>query len=214
MLFVATPVYEPKVSCQYFHGLMQAAHVLGDRGLPLSYSFEQGCQIALNRERLVRRFLSTDCQFLLFIDSDMAFTALDIVSLLAADVDIVSGLYRYRFELPGKIPHCFRTPEGKPIDTKAEGLQECGFVPTGMLLIRRRVIELLYSKHPYLFDQGFRDTAWFQRLFPDMPEDSISAEFEGEDVHFSKLWRDMGGKFFVDAAVKVGHIGTREFRVE
>jgi hypothetical protein len=216
MLFIATPLYENKVSVQYMHGLIQTLSVLREHGINAQYSLLTGTQIAVNRERLVREFLKTNCPYFIFIDADMTFTPADILDLLASDVDIVSGLYRYRVPIKHDLPvHCFRYTNGKPVNTdkNAPALQECGFVPTGILLIKRTVFETLYKKHEYLFDQGFRDTLWFQKLFTGMPEDKILSEFEAEDVHFSKLCIDAGIKLYVKVAVRAGHIGEQIYKV-
>ncbi len=107
--------------------------------------------------------------------------------------------------------HSFRTPEGAAIDSDSSELQECGYLPSGMLLIRRSALEQLYKKHEHIFDQGFRDTRWFQNIHGTGKEPVLDA-FEGEDVHFSKLWRDLGGKMYVLANVKVGHVGEYVYR--
>ncbi len=215
MLFIATPLYANSVCSEYLHGMLQTVSLLGSKGMAVQYAFERGTYIAINREKLVRRFLKTDCQFMLFIDGDTAFQALDVIRLLSADVDVVSGFYRYRIGVkPGITNHCFRSANGRAIDVldrNSETLQECGFLPTGMLLIRRSVFERLYEKHEYVFDQGFRDTAWFQALFKAGEREDVATNFEGEDVHFSKIWREMGGQLFVKAGVQVGHVGERVY---
>lgn len=211
MLFIGTPLYDNKVTVQYMHGMVQTAHVLQSHGLASQYAMEQSSYIAVNREKLVRRFLKTDCQFFMFIDADTAFTALDVLNLLAADVPIVSGLYRYRTNVhKGVIPHCFRAVDGSPIDVNSSELQECGFLPTGMMLIRREVFEKMYRQHEYIFDQGFKDMSWFKDTF-DFQDETIQSDFEGEDICFSRLWRAMGGKLYVKADVKVGHVGVHNY---
>ncbi len=212
MLFIATPLYENKVTIQYMHGMIQTSNVLQQHGMASQYALEQSTYISVNREKLVRRFLKTDCQFFLFVDSDTAFTAQDVLALLAADVPVVSALYRYRVKAnEGAIVHCFRDTTGKPIDVNSTELQECAFLPTGMLLIRREVFEKMYRQHEYIFDQGFKDTSWFQAVF-EPSSDTVQSSFEGEDICFSRLWREMGGKMYVKADVKVGHIGSFDYR--
>lgn len=212
MLFIATPLYENKVTTQYMHGLIQTAGLLQARGLAVQYALEQSTYVAVNREKLVRRFLKTDCQFFLFADSDTAFTAQDVLALLAADVPVVSALYRYRVKTnQGAIVHCFRDVKGNPINVNSTELQECAFLPTGMLMIRREVFEKMYRQHEFIFDQGFKDTSWFRAVF-EASDDEVQSAFEGEDICFSRLWREMGGKMYVKADVKVGHIGTFDYR--
>ena len=216
MLFIATPLYENKVSVQYMHSLIQTMQVCQTHGITVQYSLLTGTQIACNRERLVREFMDTQYPYLMFIDSDMTFTAVDILNMLTSNVDVVSALYRFRMPVKHNIPiHCFRYLNGKPVrvDEDAPELQECGFVPTGMLLIKRTVFEKLYQTHKYLFNQGFADTQWFQNLYTDLPEDKILSEFESEDVYFSKIWREAGGKMYVKVSVKAGHIGEHEYKI-
>jgi len=214
MLFVATPLRENKVSSQYLDGLMQTSNALNRNGMSLEYAFELGTQIAINREKLVRRFLKTNCQFLVFIDSDMVFTAKDVLTLLGADVNIVSGFYKCRIHVSENIPnHSFRDINGKPINVESKSaLQECSFMPTGIMMIRRSVFEQLYTKHQFVFDQGFRDTEYFRALCGE-DEDEILTGFEGEDVHFCRIWREMKGQLFVKTNVKVGHIGEYVYNV-
>jgi hypothetical protein len=193
---------------------MQTANLLGTHGLGMQYAFEFGTYIAINREKLVKRFMASNAQFLLFLDGDTVFQAQDVLALLAADVDVVSGLYRYRQRVPpGMAEHSFRDAEGKAvrIDLAAE-LQECALVPTGMLLIRRSVFERLYTKHRFVFDQGFRAPRdEIADLFE--TEDEIAESFEGEDTHFCRIWREMGGQIFVKPSVRLGHLGEHEYRI-
>lgn len=210
MLFIATPLYENKVCTQYLHGMMQTMSLLQSRGLKMQYAMEQGTFVAVNREFLVRKFLKTDCQFFLSLDADMSFTPMDVLALLAADVEVVSGFYRYRQPVvKGNPTHCFRDLNGEPLELATNGeLQECEFVPGGMLLIRRSVFEKLYQTNKYVFNQGFLlpeedgGTEW-QRL---------TSTFEGEDRFFSRIWREAGGKLFVKTDVKVGHIGECHYK--
>jgi hypothetical protein len=212
MLFIGTPLYDNRVCSQYLHGLFQTSEVLRSHGIGVEYALEQGTYIAINREKLVRRFLQSKCQIFLFIDSDTAFTPLDVLGLLSSNVDVVSGLYRYRVQVKaGLIPHCFRDVLGEPIDINSPNLQECEFVPTGMLMIRRSVFEKLYETHEQLFNQGFRAKHSLRQK--PQTADEVVLKFEGEDEYFSRIWREAGGKVHVNASVKVGHIGERDYRV-
>lgn len=205
MLYIATPLYENKVWVPFLHGFIQAIHDLTKAGLAVEYGFEKGTYIAMNRENLTRSFLKTNCQFLLFIDSDIAFHTKDILELMASDVDVVSGVYRFRTVTPEGHPTVLpiRLADGGYLDLDSEQtLQECEFVPGGMLMIRRPVIEKMYKEVPYIFNQGF-DMALNR---------SIEDDFIGEDVHFCKKWRELGGKIHVNTRVRVGHIGEFEYR--
>jgi hypothetical protein len=212
MLFIGTPLYENKISCQYLHGLMQTANTLNTHGMSMEYAFEQGTYIAINREKLVRRFLKSNKQVFLFIDADTSFTVLNVLSLMSTNVDVVSGIYSYRIPVKDTVKHCFRDLNSQPINMTGKELQECSFVPTGMLMIRREVLERLYTKHEFIFDQGFRDTEYFRKLWGD-EGDELLKRFEGEDIHFCRLWREMGGQLWAKTSVKVGHIGEQVYEI-
>jgi hypothetical protein len=212
MLFIGTALYSNQVCTQYLHGMLQTTGVLRANGLDVEYAFEQGTYIAINREKLARRFLASKCQFFLSIDADTAFTPLDVLALLSSNVEVVSALYRYRIQVkPGIIPHCFRTVTGENIDENSTELQECEFVPTGMVLIRRSVFEQLYKTHEHLYDQGFRAKHTLRQK--PQTTDEVIIKFEGEDEHFSRIWREAGGKVYVNCKAKVGHIGERDYRI-
>lgn len=207
MLFIATPLYENKVSVQYMDAVFQTSQLFGERGFSTEYCFQQGTYIAMNREQLARKFLKTKCLFLLFADSDIVFKPADVATLIASDVDLVSGIYTYRKTGSYGIP--FIGQDGKMLDLRGPKLQECLFVPTGMMLVRRTVFEQLYEKHDFLFDQGFRPGR--HNYFTD--PDPVSDAFEGEDVHFCQLWREHGGKLHANTEVRVGHLGEFQYRV-
>lgn len=198
---------------------MQTASVLNSHGLSMEYAFERGTYIAINREKLVKRFLNTKCQFFLFIDSDTVFTPLNVLALLSTlspTINVVSGLYSYRIPVKkGVTNHCFRNLDAEPIDLNegAPELQECSFMPTGMMMIQRNVFEQLYTKHKFIFDQGFRDNETTRKLWNN-DGDELMQRFEGEDIYFCRIWREMGGKLFVKTSVKVGHLGEYMYSVE
>ncbi len=203
MIYIAVPLYENKVWVPFMHGLLQSAFQLTSNGFPVEYSFQTGTYIAMNREHLARNFLKTKCQFLLYIDSDIAFKPVDIMELIASNVDVVSGVYRFRTKVPnGKSNLPIKLVGGKDLDLSSpDTLQECELVPGGMLLIRRSVIEAMYEKTKYIFNQGFDNEN----------TESIEDAFTGEDDHFCKLWRKLGGKIHVNTRVRVGHMGDFEY---
>ena len=216
MLFIGTPLYDNKVSSEYLDGLMKTTYILNKNGLSLEYAFERGTYIGVNRERLVRRFLRTNNQIFLFIDADMAFTELHVLSLLSSNEEIISGLYRYRTEVADDVSnHCFHGLDGKPIDVNGPELQECAFLPTGILMIQRSVFEKLYTKHKFLFDQGFKDKPAFDIELENgnIGEDDIWKFFEGEDIHFSRICREEGLKLKVKTSVRVDHLGEKHWKV-
>ncbi len=67
MLFIATPLYNGQVCVEYLHGMLQTSALFSRQGLPVEYAFERSTYIAVNREKLARRFLATDCRFFFYL---------------------------------------------------------------------------------------------------------------------------------------------------
>lgn len=205
MIFLAAPLYENKVHVPFLNGILDTMHWCLTQGFDFQYCFQSGTYLAMNRETLARKFLASKASLLLFVDSDIAFNKDDIIRLIASNVDVVSGVYRYRVPLKNRHPVVGKALDGGPIDLNGEELQRCEFVPGGMLLIRREVIEKMYEKHTYIFNQGFLNLS---------DPTSIEKDFEGEDLHFCKNWRGLGGEIFINTKVRVGHIGEYTYQVE
>jgi len=87
-LMVATPLYGGMATGIYTNSMMQLTRLCDHYGLTLQY-------YQLMNESLVQRarnycvdvFLRSDCTHLLFIDSDIAFEANDVIALLAMQSD-------------------------------------------------------------------------------------------------------------------------------
>jgi hypothetical protein len=99
----------------------------------------EGTGVSANRERMVKNFLKTDATHLLFIDDDMGFNPDALHVLASRRQPIVACNYRVRTP-----PAPFMAKrDGKEIKITAEstGLEEVDFVPFGLCLMERRVLE-------------------------------------------------------------------------
>ena len=43
--------------------------------------------------------------------------------------------------------------------------------------------------------------------------DPVTKAYLSEDFYFCRLWQKLGGKVFVDLDIKLGHVGSLEFRI-
>jgi len=155
----------------------------------------QGLYVADNRTMLVQRFLETDADWLLQIDTDIEFqptlleTMIDLAGedrkILAASVPL--GAYRscafMRSEEPGVWQDLWPVPL-YPV--------ECDGLATAVCLIHREVFEAIAAAH---------GQCWFHHIYlPESPVGTPLAQFkyrsQGEDLAFSvraaregfKLW--------------------------
>lgn len=118
----------------------------------------------------------------LLVDSDMDFPPDTAARLLAHGKDIVGGVYRARSH-----PHApvFRPLDDKPLEVAARGLLACDFIPSGLMLVRRHVLETL----------GY---PWMEEIYGASPDDLV-----GHDVWFCRKARQHG--FHVWADLTLSH---------
>ena len=132
-----------------------------------------------NRNKIVKRFLASDCDYLLQIDNDNI-PAQNPLSLVDLKLDIVScPVWIYQHKTVLNI-YRFDASDGTlvPVDPKQEkGLIAIDATGTGVLLTSRRVLETL--KAP------------FERKYN---EDGI--EELGQDLYFSRKAKEAGFKLF------------------
>lgn len=147
-----------------------------------------------------RRFMESGCDRMLIIDGDHIFRPEDVALLLSNDVDFVSGLYPKKClhtEWPVQPLDEAQTPEVL-FDKTAQSPVEVACVPRGFLALKLRVFEVLEPHVEKYSDQG-RDISIFWNAIPG----GIT-----EDFALCNLWREHGGKVWLDHRVRVLHEGS------
>jgi len=149
--------------------------------------------IVKNRNRLVDRFLKTNYEWLLFIDSD-TIPPNNVLDMIENKKDICSGVY-HQWKGGKVVPLAFvRTKKGSSKkyeeydETNPDDIIEIGVVGTGCLLINKRVFGIL--KKPY-FDFVLGDNG---------------LNMLGEDFHFCEKAQDAGLKVWLDRKIIAHHI--------
>ena len=161
----------------------------------------EGSLIYDARETIAKFAIQKNYDYVLYVDSDMVFTAEDVKKLVSHDADICSGLYVSRRGENKNIIYRevitrrrFPKRSAKLIhDTLNSGYGEiaaCGF---GFCLIKTSVIKSMYGKYKALFE----------------PFKGV-----GEDIAFCIRARQCGYKIFTDRDVKLGHIGDMVYTSE
>lgn len=122
--------------------------------------FPTGRPIPDNRHKIVKQFLEGDWDYLVMLDDDNPCYK-NIFELLDLNLPVVGGVYPGKNET-GIILFAFETAlkDGKvtfkqlPLD-KREGLQRVGAVATGLMVIRRDVLEKIAKKGWKPFEEKF-----------------------------------------------------------
>lgn len=221
-VFIATTQRKNEVTSTYALGMLRVPSVLSYAGIRSIIRHQIGGSIQTQRSKLVTDMLATKATHMMFIDDDLDFLAEDIVRLVQHDRDVVAGVYAKReIEWPqviaaskaGKDPRMYSSvlamdPLHNAGHLVIDGeLLEAVSVSAGFLLIKREVLERMIANYPELI---FCDGAGKEHsmLFDTSINDGIYAT---EDVTFSRRWRQMGGRIWVDMKARIGHCGEFEY---
>lgn len=234
-IFIATPMYGGQCFGYFAQSLLQANNIIPQSGVTLSYSFlfnESLIQRA--RNLLAHQFLQSNATHMMFIDADIKFNPADLLTMLAADKDIICGIYPKK-EInwdsvksamaqgveDAKLKHHtgafvvnlvdYQTQVTVPIDQPLE-IWNGG---TGFMLIKREVLEGMKDKLPWYLNNvldmknpanGQQVTEFFATCIEDETKILLS-----EDYYFCKKAREHGYKVWAAPWVELAHIGTYAF---
>jgi hypothetical protein len=165
--------------------------------------FSGNCHVDDSRNRLVRDFLETDCDELIFLDVDVTWLDCDLKKLIEHDRDIVAGIYPLKND-----------DEDYPVLpllgerwAELDGCVEVAGVPTGFLKIRRKVLEKLYPTVP---QHRSKEDAYGRMLIPVLFERTLNGiSRRGGDYEFCRKAREAGFRVYVDPSMQLGHVGLK-----
>ncbi len=93
-VFIATPMYGGVATGIYVASMLQLPATFLRNGVDAEYACATNESLVPNvRNSLTHQFLESQATHLMWIDADIGFNAIDIISMLVADKDIVCGIY-------------------------------------------------------------------------------------------------------------------------
>jgi len=204
---IAIPAYTGQIHLGTMRSLMTDILQLQHRGDAFMVHDECGnALIADARAVIVAEFLASDCDKLVFVDSDVCWEAGALVRLLDRKEDFVAGIYPQRKD---PINYCVKWLD-KPELHAVNGLLEVAGVPAGFMCLSRDMLEKMVEQYP--------DSEFYCETAPDKKAWALFADYRigkhkmGEDYAFCKRWTDMGGKVWIDPEIKMGHVGYKTFQ--
>jgi len=200
-VFLAVPSYGP-VPVGTVYSLWNGQTALRAAGIRVDLQFMAGhCHVDDARNDLVRSFLETDAEMMIFIDADIGFDALDLVKLVQHNRDIVAGVYPLK-----------QSPEGFPVRliegeiwSDVDGLVEVEGVPTGFLKINRKVLELLDSEAEQFSTR--KDLPGARKMSVIFERAVIQGSRWSGDYNFCRKARALGYQIYVDPSMEFAHSG-------
>ena len=163
------------------------------------------------RNYLTSAFLTTEYQYLLFIDSDVEFEPESIVRMLVAKKEIICTPYRVKAEKLDKHIYTVEFKNPKNIPIQPGGLVEIEAGPTGLMLIDRTVFEKIMKKYPYLkiknkaTPSADKSHEFYYNFFDFGFKDGYAM---GEDVSFCRLARGSGFNIYANTQSTTQHHGA------
>jgi hypothetical protein len=156
------------------------------------------------RNGIVKRFLDSDADVLVFIDSDMVWEPGTLQKLVETPFDVSVANYRKRnnevtyLAIPA-------TKDGEHVGTTHNGdiWLQAELAGTGLMAIRRKTLEEMVLKYPTLeyTDNGESTPCLFNFELE-------NGRYYGEDYTFCRKLSAIGGQIFILADAYVGHVGT------
>ena len=229
-IMIATPMYGGMCSGRYVQGLLENVTTLQSMGVPVFWAHTTNeSLITRARNELVRVFLSTTNDYLMFIDADIGFGREAIATLLASDCDVACGIYPKkevdwgqvkRFAIKGEeeLQECggsfvFNMIGSDSQDTNESGMIEVRHGGTGFMLIKRSVFDFLAPHVPTYRINSYQDPTTGEYVSPLVYEFfATSIDDTGtllsEDYHFCELFRKHGGKIHATPFLRLDHVGT------
>lgn len=197
-IFVGIPAYDRRITCETARALLNEQSAAALLCIELMISFAPGSSLVTTaRDNIVRDFLASAFDRLVFVDSDVSWETGSLIKLAHHAEDIVGGAYRLKQDIEA-YPVTWLDRELLIADP-ATGLLEVGALPGGFLSISRDVFEQL-PKRPYTH-QGQQFNAFFRCPYGG-----------GEDGAFCEDWRALGGRVWLDPELTLSHAdGVRNF---
>lgn len=207
---IAIPAYTGVVHLGTMRSLMADLMALVMRGDRFTLTDDVGnALIADSRGIIATKFYHSECDELIFIDSDVAWESGGLLKIIDAPVDLVAGIYPTRCDPIKYNVHYIQDRKELWADPET-GLLEVDAVPTGFLKISRNCINKMIEAYPQQYYTDATDDNKYWPLFEYYIDPEKNWKY-GEDFSFCKKWRSIGGQVWVDPELSMGHIGNKIF---
>lgn len=208
-VFVALPIYW-NIDPFFFQSVLK---FMREWSCSMSIDAQIGdSAIGRSRNVLTRKFLESDCTHILFIDSDLVFSAAHVTRILYHKEDVVGGFYPKKQEGPLSMV-CNTLDEVGMFQAREDGLIEVKYIGTGFLRVSRRAFELMIQhygpqiKYTVDGDPNKSEEYDFWHMGTYQYKDG-SRRYLSEDWWFCQRWIDLGGKIWGDGQVLLKHSGS------
>lgn len=205
---LCTPCRSGTVHHQHMLSAMDTRMLAARKSIQWRHYTAPGCSVLPRvRNRLVSAALADGCDWVVFVDDDIAWDAADFFRLMEHGEKVVGAAPAKRHKRWDEQPAAVFAPLDGDIPgkvTSAGTLWEVKGLATAFLAIHASVFRELEDMTQAYWSEGAphetRNWFWFDLQ-------TIDGRFmdEGEDYHFCRKWREIGGRCFVDPHIRLRH---------
>jgi hypothetical protein len=200
-VIIGTPCYDGRTDVWFNHSLNDSIKLAAKHGIdlcPIYLSYDALIQRA--RNDLVRLAVESDCEALIFIDSDQAWEPEWILRLLAYPVDVVGGAVRKKSDA-----ELYNVRATLPIPRdEATGLLTVDGLGTGFLRLSRKAFTALWDG-----SEEYRNEGRTCRMVFDVRV--VNGELVSEDNIVCTKLKEAGFAVYLDSSMTCAHIGAKKW---
>jgi hypothetical protein len=217
-IYLPIIAYNQDVNGYYMTCLIELVILLKQKNYDISIDpiyFES--LIPRGRNAAAARFINNSkATHLIFIDTDIVFSAKDILKLIEADLSVIGGVYpkKYLKENTAKYPVDF-TVNGSVFNTQTPEILEAEYVPTGFMCIKKETLLTIIEKNKDIeyinnIDAYTTETNIFHDFFRCVinPE---TKHYLSEDYSFCELCKKSEIKVYIYTNITLKHIGKHMY---
>lgn len=200
---IGTPCYSGTVDVWYTNSLVNTIKQSFDHDIeiiPMWVSFDALLQRA--RNDTIQIALETECDDLIFIDSDIEWQPDDFFKLLNYEEDVVGGTYPKKSSIEEYVLR--QLDNTNPITNNS--LIEVDGLGTGFVKLSRNAMQYMWdTSEPYIDPKDNKE----RRMIFDVVIKNQS--LHSEDIHMFDKLREGGFSVWLDIDITCNHIGPKKF---
>jgi len=209
-VYIAMPCYD-SVKINTMLSVIKLVQELGRSGIQVGINTVQSPLVHQARNYLTSVFLTTEYQYMLFVDSDVEFEPEAVLKMLVPKKEIVCTPYRVKKPQLDKHVYTVEFKNPKHIPFLAGGLVEIEAGPTGLMLIDRQVFEKIIKNNPNLkiINKATPKADKSHEFYYNFFDFGFNKGYAtGEDVSFCRLARGNGFKIYANIESTTQHHGS------
>lgn len=210
-LYLATPCYGGAAHVSYLRALLALEAACAERDFGLHIDLGGGeALIGRARAGMMARFLASDADALMFVDADVGFRPEDVFRLLAADKEVIGGVYPRKRQAGGEVALELEPAAGEPAPPAGGAPGRVRWTGLGFLMVRRSAALRLQAGYPELRarlgDVNAAGVETATMVFDSFVEPE-TGRYLADHQALCRRWRDLGGEVWADPGCRLTHLG-------